>query len=54
MLTKDTQATSTLSLAPWTRDVGQMVMSPGDLYDRFERRLPLDGGEIGPLTDFAK
>jgi len=54
MLTKDTQATSALSLAPWTRDVGQMVLSPGDLYDRFERRLPLDGGEIGPLTDFTK
>jgi hypothetical protein len=54
MLTKDTQATSTLSLAPWTRDVGQMVVSPGDLYDRFERRLPLVADEIGPLTDFTK
>jgi len=54
MLTKDTQATSTLSLAPWTRDVGQMVLSPGDLYDRFERRLPLGADEIGPFTDFTK
>jgi hypothetical protein len=54
MLTKDTQATSTLSLAPWTRDVGQMVVSPGDLYDLFERRLALDSGEITPLTDFEK
>lgn len=54
MLTKDTQATSTLSLAPWTRDVGQMVVSPGDLYDLFERRLALDSGEITPLTDFTK
>lgn len=54
MLTKDTQARSTLSLAPWTRDVGQMVVSPGDLYDLFERRLVLDSGEITPLTDFTK
>ena len=54
MLTKDTQARSTLSLAPWIRDVGQMVVSPGDLYDLFERRLVLDSGEITPLTDFTK
>lgn len=54
MLTKDTQATSSLSLAPWTRDVGQMVVSPGDLYDLFERRLVLNSGEITPLTDFTK
>jgi hypothetical protein len=31
-----------------------MVVSPGDLYDRFERRLPLVADEIGPLTDFTK
>ncbi|HYD58406.1 MAG TPA: phosphatase PAP2 family protein, partial [Burkholderiales bacterium] len=37
MLTSDTQATAGFSLAPWTRDVGQMVASPGDLYRMMER-----------------
>jgi len=32
MLSKDTRAVANMSLAPWTRDVGQMVVSPGDLY----------------------
>jgi hypothetical protein len=39
MLTRDTQVTSSFSLAPWTRDVGQMVQSPGDLYEMVERGL---------------
>ncbi len=42
MLTRDTRARSELSLAPWTRDVGQMVVSPGDLYTIAERNLMLD------------
>lgn len=42
MLTRDTQARSELSLSPWTRDVGQMVVSPGDLYTTVERGLGLD------------
>jgi hypothetical protein len=54
MLTRDTQALAELSLAPWTRDVGQMVESPGDLYRLFERRLMLDSAEHTPLTDFAR
>ncbi|MFC4488505.1 YjbH domain-containing protein [Chromobacterium aquaticum] len=33
MLTLDTQAVGNFAISPWTRDVGQMVMSPGDLYD---------------------
>jgi hypothetical protein len=37
LMTQDTQATATLALQPWTRDVGQMVVSPGDLYQIFER-----------------
>ncbi|MGB9108816.1 MAG: YjbH domain-containing protein [Telluria sp.] len=37
MLTSDTQSTAGMSLSPWTRDVGQMVTSPGDLYDLFEQ-----------------
>jgi membrane-associated phospholipid phosphatase len=37
MLPSDTQATAGIGLAPWTRDVGQMVASPGDLYDMVEQ-----------------
>jgi membrane-associated phospholipid phosphatase len=37
MLPADTQATAGVGLSPWTRDVGQMVASPGDLYDMFEQ-----------------
>lgn len=36
MLTKDTPAAPRISIAPWTRDVGQMVNSPDDLYDLLE------------------
>ena len=52
MLTRDTQDRATLSLAPWTRDVGQMVESPDDLYRLLERPLMLDSGEHTPLTEF--
>jgi membrane-associated phospholipid phosphatase len=37
MLPYDSQATAGFSLSPWTRDVGQMVASPGDLYDLMEQ-----------------
>jgi len=37
LLTHDTQAAAGFSLAPWTRDVGQMVVSPGDLARIVER-----------------
>jgi membrane-associated phospholipid phosphatase len=37
MLPSDTQAKAGMSLSPWTRDVGQMVTSPGDLYELFEQ-----------------
>lgn len=37
MLTKDTQSHAGFAIAPWTRDVGQMVSSPGDLYDMLEK-----------------
>jgi membrane-associated phospholipid phosphatase len=36
LLAYDTPATTSLSLSPWTRDVGQMVESPGDLYSILE------------------
>jgi membrane-associated phospholipid phosphatase len=32
LLTKDIQAAASFSLSPWTRDVGQMVGAPGDLF----------------------
>lgn len=36
MLTSDTQASAGFAISPWTRDVGQMVASPGDLYEVME------------------
>ncbi len=36
MLLQDTQATAGFAISPWTRDVGQIVASPGDLYEMFE------------------
>ena len=39
LLTRDTQTVADLSLSPWTRDVGQMVASPGDLYRMLERPI---------------
>jgi len=39
MLTRDNRATANFSLAPWTRDVGQMVQSPGDLARLLERQV---------------
>ena len=36
LLTRDTRATAGFAISPWTRDVGQMVASPGDLYSIFE------------------
>ena len=37
MLPSDTQALGGLAIGPWTRDVGQMVASPGDLYGMIEQ-----------------
>ena len=54
MLTEDTQARSEMSLSAWTRDVGQMVESPGDLYRLMERPLMLDSAEHDYLTDFER
>lgn len=42
LLTKDTHAVAPMSLAPWTRDVGAMVVSPLDLYRLMEKPLVLD------------
>jgi hypothetical protein len=56
MLMTDTQASANIAIAPWTRDVGQLVASPGDLYDMIEkprRDLTLgDGlGNLGERPD---
>ncbi len=56
MVTKDTRAVAGFSLAPWTRDVGQMVQSPGDLYALTERDVlqmhARDGLEgVGDMDD---
>jgi len=37
MLPLDSQNSMGFSISPWTRDVGQMVSSPGDLYDILEQ-----------------
>lgn len=37
ILTSDTQASALIAISPWTRDVGQMVTSPGDLYEMIEK-----------------
>jgi len=42
MLPADTRVTTGFSLAPWTRDPGQMVNSPVDLYQMIEKPLMLD------------
>ena len=52
MLTKDTRATANLSLAPWTRDVGQMVVSPGDLARLMERNV-FDRHDLDGLRRFG-
>ena len=37
MLLADTQANAAIAISPWTRDVGQLVVSPGDLYEMLEK-----------------
>ncbi len=54
MLTRDTQATARFAISPWTRDVGQMVKSPGDLYTLLEDPLLLDWSEHHLLSDFHR
>ncbi len=52
MLTKDTRATQNMSIRPWTRDGGQMVRSPGDLYEIFDNALMLDRPDFHLLSGF--
>jgi membrane-associated phospholipid phosphatase len=53
LLTKDTQALVTYTLAPWTRDVGQMVVSPGDLYTLMEKPAMIDMHDRDGLVMFG-
>ncbi len=54
MLTRDTRSRASLALADWTRDVAQMVASPGDLYRLIERPLMLDSAAHGAFTEFDR
>lgn len=54
ILTRDTASAAFFSLAPWNRDVGQMVGSPTDLYDMAERgwlNNALDGDGLRGFGD---
>lgn len=53
LLPADTRAVGGFSIAPWTRDVGQMVNSPVDLYDMLEKPLMLDMHSRDGLVRFG-
>jgi len=53
MLPMDTQANAGIAISPWTRDVGQMVASPGDLYDMLEQPWR-DLNQVDGLGNFAE
>ncbi len=53
MLPSDTQATAGFAISPWTRDVGQMVTSPGDLYELVEQPWR-DLNQVDGLGNFAE
>jgi hypothetical protein len=54
MLTRDSRTTARFDISPWTRDVGQMVKSPGDLYTIMEDPLLLDWNGHHLLSDFHR
>lgn len=53
MLTKDTQGRGNFAIAPWVRDVGQMVASPGDLFDLVEQPLLWNKQDRDGLTQLG-
>lgn len=53
MLLSDTQSSAGFALSPWTRDVGQMVASPGDLYEIMED-VRRDLTTVDGLGNFAE
>jgi hypothetical protein len=50
----DTKASGAFALSPWTRDVGQMIFFPGDLYTMFEQALLLNTTDYNPLSQFGR
>jgi hypothetical protein len=54
MLPSDTQERSNFSLANFTRDVGQMVRSPGDWYPLLEQTFMWSDAHRDVLTGFAQ
>lgn len=54
MLTRDTRERAHFSLVDFTRDVGQMARSPGDLYRQLELARHLDDDEHSPFMDFRE
>lgn len=53
LLTKDSQAIAGFSIAPWTRDVGQMVAPPADLYGIVEKALVHDVHKRDGMVKFG-
>jgi len=53
MLPMDSQANAGIAISPWTRDVGQMVTSPGDLYEMLEQPWR-DVNQADGLGNFAE
>ena len=54
MLTKDTRAAPRMALAPWTRDVGQVVKSPGDLFQIIHSRMRVGIEDVDPRYYFGQ
>ncbi|WP_158529665.1 YjbH domain-containing protein [Parvibium lacunae] len=50
---RDTQQVGSFTLQPWTRDVGQMVAAPVDLYQVYERSLIRDLHQGDGLHQFG-
>jgi membrane-associated phospholipid phosphatase len=53
LLPADTSVVTGFSLAPWTRDIGQMLNSPVDLYQMLEKPLMLDMHDRDGLVRFG-
>jgi len=52
LLTRDTRAVRDMSIRPWTRDGGQMVISPGDMYEMFDNVLMFDRPDFNLMSGF--
>ena len=53
LLPNDTKVTTGFAIAPWTRDVGQMVRTPVDLYDMIEKPMMIDLHKSDGLSRFG-